>query len=173
MLRTTRWLPLLLLVGAAACADGARRWPLEPNEELRPNLAVQSSGCYTPKFHVMLVPTGPATLEGLLTGDLAGTVSLEFDFGSLKSVGATVANSGTAHWTIAGGMIPGPVTFETEFDNRNIDIDRPGSPATLFENTGKHRALSGVGRANLTYKGTFTTVPSPQADHDYQGVICP
>src|SRR4026208_1398223 len=85
MLRTTRWLPLLLLVGAAACADGARRWPLEPNEEVRPPLAVRPSECYTPNSHVILGPTAPATLEGLLTGDLAGTVSLEFDFGSLKS----------------------------------------------------------------------------------------
>jgi hypothetical protein len=172
MLRTTRWLPLLLLAGAAACADGTSRWPLEPTQELRPNLAARSSGCYTPKFHVMLTP-GSATFEGLVTGDLEGTVSLEFDFGSAKFSGVTVANSGTAHWTITGGMIPGPVAFDTEFENRNIDIDRPGSPSTLFENTGEHRARGGVERANLTYKGTFTTVPSLQADHDYHGVICP
>jgi len=121
----------------------------------------------------MLVPTGPASLEGLVTGELEGTVSLEFDFGSVKFAGVTVANSGTAHWSITGGMIPAPVTFDTEFDNRNVALDRPGSPATLFENTGKHRAVGGVERANLTYKGTFTTLPSPRGDHDYQGVICP
>jgi hypothetical protein len=85
----------------------------------------------------------------------------------------TIANSGTTNWSIDGGIVPGLGTFVTEFDNRNINIDRPGSPATLFENKGAHRALQGVEKANLSYKGTFSLLPSPEGNLDYEGVICP
>jgi hypothetical protein len=81
---TTRWLPLVLLAASAACTDGAPREPLEPTPALKSILAVSSPRCFTPKFRVTLVPTGPSTLEGLLSGDLEGMVSLEFDFGSLN-----------------------------------------------------------------------------------------
>jgi hypothetical protein len=47
--------------------------------------------------------------------------------------------------------------------------------ARSSKNTGQHRALNGVQKANLEYQGTFdlTAVPEPLADHDYRGVICP
>jgi hypothetical protein len=173
MLQVTRWLPLLLIAGVAACRDGSGPQPLDITGALSPNLPAQSSACYTPRFHVLAVPTGPTSFEGLVTGDLEGTVSLEFDASSVKFAGATVAISGKSHWSITGGVIPGLVTFDTEFENRNIEVDRPGSPATLFENIGTHRAVARVERANLSYRGTFTTVPSPRADHEYHGVICP
>ena len=124
-----------------------------------------NSGCYTVKFNVSGFFPAMA-----VTGDLVGTHEPLFgdDF---KWTGNTVANGGTAHWVITGGVL-GPITFDTTFDNRNILTDRPGSPATFFENTGKHRALDGVEKANLTYKGTFDAL-IPAIDHDYQGVICP
>ena len=78
-------------------------------------------------------------------------------------------------WEITGGVL-GPLTFETTFDNRNIATDRPGSPADVFENTGKHRALSGVSKANLTYNGPAIFDPASFSfvlDHHYNGVICP
>ena len=145
---------------------------LNPADARAPDLSVESSGCGTPKFTAVLVPTSDFSFDGVLSGDLEGTVTLLFDPGSLEFAGVTLSNSGTAHWVITGGIIPGLGTFDTEFENRNLIVDRPGSPATLFENIGRHRAVGGVDKANLTYKGAFTVVPSPQAILDFQGDIC-
>jgi len=133
-------------------------------------LSASTSSCYTVSFNVQLVPTA-SDFSGPVTGDLVGTVSLVFN-GDIKFTGNTLSNSGTASWTITGGVVPTPLNFTTTFDNRNLFSDRPGSPATLFENIGTHRALTGVAKANLNYHGTFTIVPSELANHDYRGVIC-
>ncbi len=92
-----------------------------------------------------------------------------------RFTGVTVANGGIAHWDIIGGMIPGLGMFDTEFDIRNHLVDRPGSPELFFENKGRHRALAGVEKANLTYKSTadFLADPAPVTDWIFQGVICP
>ena len=81
-------------------------------------------------------------------------------------------NHYTAQWSITGGIVPGLGDFETEADNKNILTVRPGSGANVWENLGKHRALSDVEKANLTYHGTLTG-PPPLGDWDFQGVICP
>lgn len=128
------------------------------------------AGCYTPKFTVSPVPIGVGLFAGTITGDIQGTVMLTF-VGPVTFRGATIANGGTAHWEITGGVIPGIVSFDTVFENRNLESDRPGSPAWLFENIGRHRAVDGVGKANLAYTGTFD-VSIPAGDHEYQGVIC-
>jgi hypothetical protein len=134
--------------------------------------SAQASSCYTPKFSVTLVPITFFTFKGVLSGDLEGEVLVQFDPNSVGFAGKTISNAGTAHWDITGGVIPGLGAFQTTFDNRNIAVDRPGSPSTRFENTGKHRALDGVAKANLTYKGAFSAVPTPEVHHDYRGVIC-
>jgi hypothetical protein len=172
MLRTTGWLLLASLASVTACTQGASPPPLQPTDALAPDLSVQASGCATPKFTVVLVPTSGLSFNGVLSGDLEGTVTLLFDPGSFKFAGVTFANSGTAHWEISGGVLPGLGAFDTEFNNRNLLVDRPGSPATLFENIGTHRAAGGVDKANLTYKGTFTVMPTQEAIHEYQGVVC-
>jgi hypothetical protein len=161
--------PLLLgCMLLAGCAEGS-----SPTEVASPDLAVAgNSGCYTPKFTVTLVPINDFLFAGVVTGDLEGTVALEFDPGSIKFAGVTLSNSGIAHWEISGGIIPTLGDFATEFSNRNLLTDRSGSPATLFENIGNHRATGGVSMANLTYLGAFTVVPSPEAVLEFQGVIC-
>jgi hypothetical protein len=47
----------------------------------------------------------------------------------------------------------------------------PDSPATMFENIGRHRALSGVSQANLSYIGAFTAVPDHGVTRHRHGVI--
>ena len=161
---------LLGLVLFLACSDPTS--PTAPRAAAT-DLSVGSSGCYAPEFNVAFVPTGDFSFEGVVGGDLEGTVTLEFDPGSIAFAGVAVSNSGTAHWVISGGTIPALGVFDTEFDNRNLLTDRPGSPATLFENIGRHREAGGVRKANLEYNGTFTLVPSPQGFQEYRGVICP
>jgi hypothetical protein len=178
MPRATLW--LLTLLGCAACSGNVGLLPAQPTgitpavvSPSSPDAAVQAgaSGCYTVKFNVAASPLAPGVWEGVLTGDVQGTVHVQFDLTSVEFAGVTVSNSGTAHWVITGGTVP-PITFDTTFDNRNLRVDRPGSPATLTENIGTHRASGGVAKANLTYHGTFTTVPTRVTDHDYLGVIC-
>jgi hypothetical protein len=181
MFRATYHLFVFILAFTAACGRDSGLMPAEPTEIVSPDVFGQSlsavaakagaSGCQTVKFNVAVSPVGPAALEGPVTGDLVGVVHIEFDLATNKFAGATLSNSGTAHWTITGGSIAG-VTFDTAFENRNLLVDRPGSPDTLFENIGRHRATAGVAKANLTYRGTFTLVPAPVTDHDYSGVIC-
>jgi hypothetical protein len=119
MLRTTGWLLLASLASVTACTQGASPPPLQPTDALAPDLSVQASGCATPKFTVVLVPTSGLSFNGVLSGDLEGTVTLLFDPGSFKFAGVTFANSGTAHWEISGGVLPGLGAFYTEFNNRN------------------------------------------------------
>jgi hypothetical protein len=181
MARPIRWLLCTLVVCTSACNNTGDPLPTQPTgitppAALSPTstpsaLQAGNSGCYTVKFNVALSPLGPDTFEGPMTGDLEGTLRFEFDNDSVAFAGITVAVSGIAHWVITGGVLPG-LTFDTAFDNRNLLIDRPGSPDTLFENSGQHRAIGGVVKANLTYRGIFTLVPTAVADHDYHGVIC-
>ena len=149
----------------------------QESSAVAPDFAVAGhSGCYTVQFRVLATLASsiePVTFSGEVTGDIEGAVIIEFDGSSITYAGATNSNSGTATWTITGGVVQAPLAFTTAFENRNLFVDRPGSPATLFENLGRHRAASGVEMASLTYQGTFTLVPAPLADHTYRGVICP
>lgn len=165
------WMPVLFIIGGSAC-DGrsSGRLPAEPRV---PNFSVAGSPCHAVAFTVVLTPSGqgPFSFNGVATGDLEGTLTFEFDPSSVTLAGITISNSGTATWSITGGVI-GSVDFTTHFDNRNLAIDRPGSPGDVFENIGRHRALAGVEMANLNYHGTFVISPTPEARHDYRGAIC-
>ena len=175
-------LPLVIcLVG---CADQATQAPTAPTAVLSSvpaaSAGVQSSsaaaktsaGCYAVKFHV--IAEDPDVSDLHLSGDLVGTFEATFDDSDMKFAGVTIANHGTAVWTITGGVIPGLTTFQTTFDNRNIMSDRPGSDGDVFENIGTHRAISGVAKANLTYHGSLIYKPPViLLDHLYSGVICP
>ena len=154
----------------AACADR----PAAPNL-LAPSVDLAGkSGCYTVAFHLKVDPVPDGwSFNAVLTGDLQGTAVIDFDPASLKFAGITLANEGIQTWNVSGGVLPAPMTFRTSFDNRNFFSDRPGSPAGTIENLGTHEALSGVRIANLNYGGAFTSVPTPQVNHDYRGVICP
>ncbi len=157
-------IPLVSLGFAVGCGGDL---PTD-TDGLSPDFGVAgNSGCATVKFNIGGV-VFPDPIP--ITGDLEGTFAPTF-MGDQKFSGVTTANGGTAVWDITGGVL-GPLTFETTFDNRNIDTDRPGSPSTFFENIGRHRALDGVQKANLTYLGTFSFITF-EIDHDYQGVICP
>jgi hypothetical protein len=70
-------------------------------------------------------------------------------------------------------IVPGAGSFDTQFDNKNFFVDRPGSPASVIENLGTHRAMGGVSKANLGYNGAFNASPEPVAAHDFHGVIRP
>jgi hypothetical protein len=164
---------LAVAVSLAFAAGCSGETPTEM-EGLTPEFGVAgNSGCYTVKFDVRLEWVGPGLpLAQYITGDLVGTAEADFSSGAVKFAGATYRNGGTYHWNITDGIIPGLERFETQFDNKNFLTDRPGSPYLLFENIGTHRALSGVERANLTYKGYFDA-RILQGHHHYQGVICP
>ena len=171
MLSRTRSLVPLAVAALSACGQ----FPTErASRSAAPTFLADRSACTVVNFTVHLTPTAePFHLVGQVNGDLEGTVSFAFDPGSIAFHGATVHNSGTAHWTITGGTVSGLGSFDTAFDNLNHLTDRPGSPATLFENTGTHRAISGVSMANLTYKGTFDGGSTLSGTHEYHGVICP
>ncbi len=158
------------IVLAAALVVGCSETHRNPTESLAPNFD-GASGCYGVKFNIKITPAGMGG-AGQITGDLEGSVTSAFDPASLRFVGATLMNGGTYSWSVTGGVIPGLGEFETEFDNINILVDRPGSYYGS-EHNGKHRALSGVKTANLTYHGTFRQLPTPLVDQDYNGVICP
>jgi hypothetical protein len=136
------------------------------------DLADASSACRAVAFHVVAVPSGPATFTGAVTGDLDGTVTVTF-VGAPNVTGNTLVAPATASWTITGGVVPAPLAFVTEFDNRNMTSVRPGSPPTIIETLGAHRAVSGVGLANLHYDGVVTVGPSVVVNLDFRGVICP
>ena len=175
MLNSDRCLSLLLILAAVGCTDGVEPLPVEVSletAEQHQSALAKSSDCESVHFRIVGTPTGPINFSGEIFGDLEGTVDIIFDAASFTFAGVTFKNSGTAQWEITGGIIPGLGSFETTFSNLNILHDRPGSPETLFENKGKHRAEAGVQKAELTYKGEFTLVPSPELDHDYRGVIC-
>jgi hypothetical protein len=132
----------------------------------------RASSCYTPTFTMTLTLINDVTFEGVVNGDLEGEVRVEFDPNSVGLSGKTLSVTGIAEWDITGGVVPGLGAFQTTVHNRNIVVDRPGSPPTRIENTGRHRTLDGVSRANLTYKGTFDALSTPEVHHDYHGVIC-
>jgi hypothetical protein len=136
-----------------------------------PGLAVASSACHTVAFHVVAVPSGPGTFAGAVTGDLHGTVTFAF-VGAPNVTGKTLVAPAIASWAITGGVVPAPLAFDTEFANRNFTSDRPGSPATVIETLGEHRAVSGVEVANLHFDGVVTVVPSVVVNLDFRGVIC-
>ena len=158
---------LILLVSLGLALGCGGDMPTD-TDGLSPNFGVAgNSGCATVRFTVAgVVFPDPIPVTGDLEGTFVGTF-----MGDQKFSGVTTANGGTVAWEITGGVL-GPLTFETTFDNRNISTDRPGSPAAVNENSGRHRALSGVQKANLTYAGTFSAI-SFEIDHDYNGVICP
>jgi hypothetical protein len=155
-----------------ASAIGCDRTTALPNNLPTAPVANAVSGCYAVSFVWQGTITG-TTVSGPLSGDLTGTLTTALDFSTIRITGSTMSISGTGTWEITGGVLPTPLSFETAIENRNQLSDRPGSPSTEFENLGRHRALSGVARANLTYFGTFNAVPTPGTDHRYQGIICP
>lgn len=172
MSHMNRWLPLCLLASLTACMDGSDPLNVAPDASMTMHASDRASSCFTPAFTVALTPTGAGAFEGELTGDLEGSVTVEFDLpGSLRFHGVTIKNSGAAHWTITGGVIPDLEAFDTTFENMNLDVDRPGSGPGIFENVGRHRATDGVERANLTYNGLFDA-SIPAGAHHYRGVIC-
>lgn len=168
MLRRLLASSLTLLV-ISACADTG---PSAPAAVQVAGSAASASSCQSVRFTWVGAPVAGLTFAGPLSGDLQGTLSIEFDPASFAAAGVTFKNAGTADWSLSGG-VEGLSAFRTTFDNMNIETDRPGSPAWLFENTGRHRALSGVAKANLTYRGEFAAVPSPVVTLHWHGVICP
>lgn len=174
MPKFARWMCLFLFPIAVACADETAV-PLVGPDDASLAHAGAAANCFTPEFTVLITPLSAFTHSGEVSGDLDGTVVFEFDIpGSLHFAGATIHNAGFADWTITGGIVPDLEAFQTDFRNLNLAVDRPGSPAGVFENTGSHRAAVDVRKANLRYKGTFdATVSPPEGLHHYRGVICP
>ena len=160
----------LALAGLLACTADT---PTSPDIAFRTVAPSSSaSGCYAVDATWTGTPSGPTSFTGVLSGDLEGTLRIDFT-GSLRFAGVTLKNGGTAQWQITGGVLPTPLVFQTEFDNKNLVVDRPGSPELVFENIGSHHATSGVASALLHYDGSFAVVPSLEANHTYHGVICP
>ena len=171
-MRRYLWFSLCLTSAAAACSDGA----LSPKTRIVPAALYSTAdapSCYPVRFHQRATPLAPFVFLSELTGDIEGTEIVTFDPNSLDFHGVTLHNAGTAHWSITRSIVPGLGSFDTEFDNKNFFVDRPGSPASVIENIGTHRATGGVRAANLEYKGAFTASPEPAAEHDFRGVICP
>ena len=121
------------------------------------------------------------TINFALSGDLVGHLTARVDFeetykysGPKRFYRGTESWNGTGEWAITGGSVPG-LSFQTAMTNRNLISAVAGAPAETWENIGSHRALSGVDKANLSYKGTAWGDPATDyhVEHRYHGVICP
>jgi hypothetical protein len=172
MIRAFRVSPVLLLSLAIwGCGSVT-----EPSAKLLSGQANANdvSGCYSVHATWTASPSGPTTFTGSLSGDLEGTMTSDFDPNSLKFAGSTLAVSFTNYWTITGGVLPAAISFVTSSDGLNHLMDRPGSPATYFESTGRHRATSGVDQANLTGSNKVDfSLAIPVLVGTISGVICP
>jgi hypothetical protein len=185
--RRTR-LPILLLSVLpffASCAGDDQpgapviSGPTAPSAVTGPggvSTAQDSEKCYSVQF-VASAPWGPGDLTFALDGDLIGTFRTEFDPSTIKYSGpmpffsgGTMAIEGAGHWVVTGGIVPGLSAFRTSLTNRNLLSAVAGATPDVFENIGSHRAVTGVGKANLTYKGTASMAG---VEHRYHGVICP
>jgi hypothetical protein len=137
------------------------------------------SGCYAVKFNVSgnVLPGGVPVSPWVVSGDLVGEQTWVVDVTSFRLTGVAFRLSGEMEWSIVdGGVVPNLGEFTTSFDLKNLNIDRPGSPANIAENIGTHRALEGVQKANLTLKGVTEAAQGSSlgsSSMDYQGVICP
>lgn len=170
----------------ASCAGGDQPGAPAMSGPAAPSLASGAGGvattmggekCYSVQF-VASAPGAPGNLTFSLTGDLVGSMTTEFDPSTYKYSGPMPPFSGGTEvldamgaWVITGGVVPGLSTFRTTFTNRNLLSAVAGSTPDVYENIGSHRADSGVSKANLTYKGTFSIAGG--CVHRYQGVICP
>lgn len=181
----TRWLLLCLVVCMVACTGDTV--PVAP-DAVAPEVVAESSGgvvasgghsgCYAVKFNASgnVLPGGFPVSPWLVSGDLVGEQSWFPDFTSFRLTGVAFRLSGEMAWDIDGGVVPNLGEFTTSFDLKNLNIDRPGSPANIAENIGTHRALDGVEKANLTLKGVTEAAQGSSlgfSSMDYQGVICP
>lgn len=172
MSRSSRFFSVALLtVAIPGCQVATEPRPHALSHQVEANLA---SGCYAVRATWTASPSGPTTFTGSLTGDLEGTMTSDFDPNSLKFAGSTLAVSFTNYWTITGGVLPASVSFVTASEGLNHLTDRPGSPATFFESTGRHRALSGVATANLSASNEVDfSLAVPLLVGTIHGVICP
>jgi hypothetical protein len=172
MSRSCRFfLVAILTVGIPGCQVATEPKSNMLSHRVESNLA---PSCYAVRATWTASPSGPTTFTGSLTGDLEGTMTSDFDPNSLKFAGSTLAVSFTNFWTITGGVLPASVSFVTASEGLNHLMDRPGSPATLFESTGRHRAISGVAKANLTGTNTVDfSLALPVLVGALSGVICP
>ncbi len=161
----------ILMLGTVFACD--RPTGPAPDQSATASASV-ASGCYTVRANWQgETITGPTTVTGPLTGDLIGTFTSDFDFSTINLTGKTMSISGTGSWEITGGVLPSPGNFVTAVENRNQLSDRPESDATVIENLGRHRALSGVSVANLTYRGVTVVDPDFLVSLDFHGVVCP
>ncbi len=158
--------PLLFV----ACTDSQ---PVAPDVEVTPDLGVAgNSGCYTVKFYVE-VSGAPPFFSGAATGDIEATVEVLFDDAASVFHGVVLRSEGVVTWHVSGGIIQEleGETFRTS--TRSNLLTRPDNDPLIWEIVGTDRALDGVTKANLTYRGTFVAAPPFDTDLDYQGVICP
>ena len=74
-----------------------------------------------------------------------------------------------------GHQRPLPLDVPDHLCHRNLLSALAGARPETFENIGSHRALAGVRKANLSYKGTAWGDPGSDyfVEHRYWGVICP
>jgi hypothetical protein len=134
-----------------------------------------SSGCYTVKFTDHAVfggfsPEGPF-YEGTLAGDLVGTSYMVFQPSSFRFSGVTQKAEAVFTYTITGGIISELVGQSFTVAEENINLYVPADQ-DLIINVGKARAIDGVEKANLTWRG-YTPKGSGTSFLEYDGVICP
>ncbi len=134
-----------------------------------------SSGCYTVKYKddpvfVGVFPEG-AVYVGTLAGDLGGTSYMVFQPSSFRFTGVTMKAEGVFTYTITGGIISELVGQSFTVAEENLNLFVPDNDPNVIINKGKARAIDGVEKANLTYRGE--TEIGGASHLEYNGVICP
>jgi hypothetical protein len=145
-----------------------------PDLAMTPSLTAEP-GCYGVRFDLLF--HGPEFAGDLVGGDLEGWVDIEL-LRFTDPTGRTNTAIFEFTWHITGGVIPELIdqSFVTEIDNRNLNAVPP--PTLLGTAVGRHRVVSGIERANLTYTPGEAEVVSldPFAFENllhHRGAICP
>lgn len=144
-----------------------------PTEPLSPEFVVAGeSGCYTVKFTNDLVWTPPVGYIGQLGGDLEGTMTDWFQDPNYWTInrGTMKVDGSTSTFNITGGIIPELMdqSFSVAWDFQNLANADPDN----WVNLGRVRAIDGVAKANLTWRG-YTPKGSVTSFLEFQGVMCP
>lgn len=111
----------------------------------------------------------PGNFGGEIMGDLVGTTAGVVT--SFFQAGKSGHNSGTRTYFITGGEVP--ALIGSEFTEDWVGIALGDGP--IFPVNERAKATEGVGKANLTAKGTLdaSSFPFFTLDFEYEGVVCP
>jgi hypothetical protein len=154
-------LPLLLIAGVG-CSDHMLD---PPAEEI--SFAAASAACRAVEFQEAL-EFGPSGFAGTVTGDLVGTIRVEFPQDPVEH-GVASLNDGIDFIDVTGGVFPGLIGKTLEHRHKNLAVLAPGL-GELAQIIGHGRLVGDVG-GHLTFHGVLD-FNDFSVTSTYRGNIC-